>query len=397
MRDVRMVRIGDVAALVRRPIEIDPTTEYREIGIRSFGRGVFHKAPVSGVALGSKRVFWVEPGDLLLNVVFAWEGAVAVAGASEAGRCGSHRFLTYVVNHELADTSYLAWFLKSREGLALLGQLSPGSAGRNRTLSATAFESARVPLPSLERQRQVARLLNEVATKISRLRHLVDRAELVGTRVHESTREQVLQSAITGGGCHARLGDLATINPVTDASSELPPDGTVAFVPMRAVDDVRGTVHWPEFRVVSEISSGLKRFAPDDVLFARITPCMQNGKCAVVPRTLGPVAYGSTEFHVLRMSSWISPDWVQLVLRSRWFRTIAAAHFAGTAGQQRVPARFLENVTIPIPKCLDEQRRLIAEWRARESRLFELRVLHEDRELRSRVLLASAINGVLAT
>src|SRR5205823_11936776 len=61
---------------------------YVEIGVRSFGRGIFHKAPVTGASLGNKRVLEIRPGDLVFNNVFAWEGAVALAGPAEAGTIG---------------------------------------------------------------------------------------------------------------------------------------------------------------------------------------------------------------------------------------------------------------------------------------------------------------------
>ena len=135
--------IGEIAQLERRPVNVDLSHEYHEIGIRSFGRGVFHKEPVSGAALGTKRVFRIKPGDLLLNNVFAWEGAIAVADEEQEGRIGSHRFMTYVVDRNLADPHYLLYYLLSESGLELIRRASPGSAGRNRTLGIKAFESLR--------------------------------------------------------------------------------------------------------------------------------------------------------------------------------------------------------------------------------------------------------------
>src|SRR5205807_2085061 len=108
--------------------------EYREIGIRSFGKGIFHKAPIQGSALGSKRVLRIEPGDLVFNNVFAWEGAVAVAGPEEAGMIGSHRFVTYTVNPGKATAAFLQLFFKTNTGREILLKASPGSAGRNKTL-----------------------------------------------------------------------------------------------------------------------------------------------------------------------------------------------------------------------------------------------------------------------
>ena len=161
--------IGEIAQLERRPVNVDLSHEYHEIGIRSFGRGVFHKEPVSGTALGAKRVFRIKPGDLLLNNVFAWEGAIAVADEEQEGRIGSHRFMTYVVDRNLADPHYLLYYLLSESGLELIRRASPGSAGRNRTLGIKAFESLEVPLPPIAVQRQIALRLDMVRSKAEEL------------------------------------------------------------------------------------------------------------------------------------------------------------------------------------------------------------------------------------
>lgn len=89
---VRKRAIGEVFDKVRNQVRINTSEEYREIGIRSHGLGVFHKENVLGSTLGNKRVFWVKPNCLTLNIVFAWERAIAVTGEEEKGMIASHRF-----------------------------------------------------------------------------------------------------------------------------------------------------------------------------------------------------------------------------------------------------------------------------------------------------------------
>src|SRR5262245_57955823 len=101
-----VVPLGEVLQLQRRWIKVHPTETYREIGVRSFGNGIFHKAPIQGSILGNKRVLRIEPGDLVFNNVFAWEGAVAIAGPEEAGMIGSHRFVTYTVTRRKVPPSF---------------------------------------------------------------------------------------------------------------------------------------------------------------------------------------------------------------------------------------------------------------------------------------------------
>ena len=142
----------DVAPLVRRSVNIKHEEEYYELGIRSFGKGTFHKPPISGIALGTKRIFQIMPGDLLFNIVFAWEGAVAVAKPKDAGRVGSHRFLTCLPKNGLATSTFLCFHFLTEQGLQQLGEASPGGAGRNRTLGLKALEEIIVPVPPLKKQ-----------------------------------------------------------------------------------------------------------------------------------------------------------------------------------------------------------------------------------------------------
>lgn len=173
---VERVRVGEVLTLTRRPVHVHLDESYEEIGIRSFGRGVFHKEPLSGAQLGSKRVFRIEPGDLLLSNVFAWEGAVAVAGEGERGKIGSHRFMTYTPVDNRIDTNWASWFFRSEAGLELIRQASPGSAGRNRTLAIDRFEALEIPLPPIDDQRRVAGSLDRIKTVSDTVARLAQRA-----------------------------------------------------------------------------------------------------------------------------------------------------------------------------------------------------------------------------
>jgi type I restriction enzyme S subunit len=145
-------RMSEVAPLVRRTVEIDPSQEYHELGIRSFSKGTFHKPSVSSMTLGSKRVFRIEPGDLLFSNVFAWEGAVAVARPEDEGRIGSHRFITCVPKPGVATASFLRFHFSTSRGLHQLGEASPGGAGRNRTLGLQSLAQIEVPVPNFENQ-----------------------------------------------------------------------------------------------------------------------------------------------------------------------------------------------------------------------------------------------------
>lgn len=142
----------EAAPLKRRPVEVEPGEKYYETGIRSFGNGTFHKPPIEGTSVGTKKLFRIEANDLLFNIVFAWEGAVAVASPRDHGRVGSHRFLACVPKEGLATSTFLCFHFLTEQGLEQLGKASPGGAGRNRTLGLKSLEEIQVPLPVYEEQ-----------------------------------------------------------------------------------------------------------------------------------------------------------------------------------------------------------------------------------------------------
>lgn len=144
--------MSEVAPLVRRPVEVHVDATYLELGVRSFGKGTFHKPPLLGANVGTKKLFFINPGDLVFNIVFAWEGAVAIPTAKDAGRVGSHRFLTFVPSDDVATADFLRFYFLTSEGLTKLREASPGGAGRNRTLGLQALAAIRVPIPSLDQQ-----------------------------------------------------------------------------------------------------------------------------------------------------------------------------------------------------------------------------------------------------
>lgn len=156
------------------PVVVDSAATYREIGIRSHGKGIFHKAPVSGQSLGEKRVFWVAVDALILNIVFAWEQALAVASAAEVGMIASHRFPMFKAKPGKADVRFMKYFFLTKKGKELLGIASPGGAGRNKTLGKKDFDSLEFLSPSnAEEQRGIADLLTSIdeiiASQIQRL------------------------------------------------------------------------------------------------------------------------------------------------------------------------------------------------------------------------------------
>lgn len=150
-----------------------------------------------------------------------------------------------------------------------------------------------------------------------------------------------------------RLADVADINPRRPQLS-FADDDVVSFVPMEAVSDVLGKLV-PVQRHFAQVKKGYTVFAENDVLFAKITPCMQNGKHAIACNLIDHIGFGSTEFHIVRAREQVIPEWIHYFLRRQRTLDDAVKTFTGTVGQQRVPTSFLEELEIPVPPVADQR------------------------------------------
>ena len=135
----------------------------------------------------------------------------------------------------------------------------------------------------------------------------------------------------------------------------------MSFIPMEDISDVYG--EWVGKRVGSKSTiKGYTKFQDGDIIWAKITPCMQNGKSALLSNLVNGKGYGSTEFHVVRIkSNDVLPRYIHTLLRHFDVLSDAKKYFTGSAGQQRVPTSYLENLLIPIPP-LDVQKQISDEY-----------------------------------
>lgn len=196
----KMVSFENVAPIVRRPVKIEADAFYPELGLRSFAKGTFHKPALSGMEIGNKRLFKIQPGDLLFSNVFAWEGAVAVARKEDEGRFGSHRYITCKVDNRLANTSFLFRYITTPDGIELLKLASPGGAGRNRTLGLSALAAISIPLPPLDEQDKIAEILDGVDAKL---------CLLIAKKNHYQTLKRGLMQKLLTGEWRVKLDDVA--------------------------------------------------------------------------------------------------------------------------------------------------------------------------------------------
>ena len=155
----RTMRLGRAVNHIFRPLTRKSDEEYVSLGLYNRGRGLFHKPNKLGDELGDSDFYWVKEGDLILSGQFAWEGSVALASQDESHCIVSHRYPLIRGKDNILNTEYLWAYLTTREGDFLLNEHSVGSAGRNRPLNINTLLKDDIPVPTIELQMNVSRIV----------------------------------------------------------------------------------------------------------------------------------------------------------------------------------------------------------------------------------------------
>jgi len=152
-----------------------------------------------------------------------------------------------------------------------------------------------------------------------------------------------------------KLKDICEINPRIQGIADYT---LVSFVPMPCVSE-NGEIDPSDIRQFLDVKKGYTVFQENDVLFAKITPCMENGKGAIARGLMNGIGCGSSEFHVLRANKeMVCPEWIYYLSAWSRFRREAEKHMTGSAGQRRVPKAYLENYDVNVPSLPEQTKQI---------------------------------------
>jgi type I restriction enzyme S subunit len=191
--DAPLRPMAEVAPLIRREVSIDPEKSYTELGVRSFYKGTFHRRTVPGSDFSWQDLYQVKAGDLVFSNIMAWEQAIAVAKPEDDGCVGNHRMLTCEVRPDVAVPGFLWFYFTTEEGFAKIYAASPGTAARNRTMTASALMAIEVPVPPLAAQQRFDRLQSDVAAL--KAKHAIIRQ--ANAALIPATLERIFSSEVT--------------------------------------------------------------------------------------------------------------------------------------------------------------------------------------------------------
>lgn len=385
---VEQVRVGDVLALRRREVAVDPMSEYQLIGIYSFGKGIFHREPKLGAELGNYRFFAIERGDLVLSNIQAWEGAIGLATQSEAGKVGTHRFLSYVPIVDRIDTNWARWFFLSEPGMTLIRQAAPGTTIRNRTLAIDRFEALEIPLPPIDEQRVVA-------DRLDRLQEAI-----VGGL---GPRARVSEAGLTALG---RVGLYQAVSELRERSSDFAPLGNLGTWSSGGTPSAKEPIYYGgdiPWAVIGDLNEG---FVVETERTLTSLGVEHSSAKVVPPGTVMVAMYGSIgklgvagvematnqAIATCRPVTSVSADYLISLLRC--IRPELVKLGQGGA-QQNISQTLLKSVIVPKPQPI-EQAQFVARVNQHLERLDRIRRLTRRREELTQSVVPAALNQAFA-
>lgn len=305
----------------------------------------------------------MQKGDVLFGKRRAYQRKVAIAPFD--GIFSAHGMVLRP-NLKVIDANYFPFFISSDKFMDTAVRISVG--GLSPTINWKDLARQEFELPSLDEQKVLAyKLWAAYRLKEAYKKLLVATDEIVKSQFIEmfgnplsSKQKNELK----------RLGQCCIINPRRPNIALCDTD-KVSFIPMPAVSEDGYLVDMAD-EEYGKVKKGFTYFENNDVLFAKITPCMENGKGAIAYGLTNGIGVGSTEFHVLRPINGISsPYWLLTLTRMPIFRERAAKNMSGTGGQKRVSASYLNHFMVGLP-AIEEQRRFEAIYKQADKSKFEL-------------------------
>jgi type I restriction enzyme, S subunit len=177
--------------LIFTPREVPkPLSNYLALGLRSHGKGIFHKLDIDPDSVGMDFLYEVKENDFIVNITFAWEQAVAIVSKKDEGGLVSHRFPTYTLNSQKASVEFFRHFIVTKYFKFLLDLISPGGAGRNRVMSKTDFLKLEIKLPDVNEQIAVAKILNIATNELNQYQQKLQTLQL--------QKKGLMQQLLTG-------------------------------------------------------------------------------------------------------------------------------------------------------------------------------------------------------
>lgn len=268
VREARLVALGDVMQMSRQPVKVDRDREYPNLGIYSFGRGVFAKPPISGATTSASTLYRVREGQFIYSRLFAFEGAFGVVPSQMNGWYVSNEYPTFDVDERQAVVDFLNLAICRQPAWDELAAMTVGMGHRRQRLRPDDLLAFEIALPSLDEQRAILELCS-AAEQLSTAARGEARAAFVALRA----RTEELLFAAEGWEVLPDGWTVGSLAEVTDIRSGITKGRKArgALRPLsfiRAANVQRGYLDLSEIKMLEVTEDEAVRFAlkPGDLL-----------------------------------------------------------------------------------------------------------------------------------
>ena len=301
---------------------------------------------------------FLQPGDIIIATSSGSKNLVGKAASffdNKLISCGA--FCSILRPNHLIDQNFFKYFFQTQHYRRRISETSKGSNINN--LRNQSFSMISIPVPPLAEQKRIVKKIEELFAVIDKNIQKLEHTQQALIQYRQSVLQQAFSGKLykTTNWTDTTLQQVVDINPKT-LIPKLADTESVSFLPMPSVQEE--SLNYVEKKALfSKVKKGYTKFHDNDVLFAKITPCMENGKGCIVHNLSHGIGFGSTEFHVLRCHKRTFPKFIYYFIIQRSFRAEAKNNMSGAVGQQRVPADFLKLHPIYLPS-LPEQKAIVA-------------------------------------
>lgn len=332
--------------------------------------------PKNTVRIKSKSEFdnyIIYEDDILVAMSGATTGKFGIYKSKEIAYQNQRVGKFSILNKNVLDNNFLLYQLDSLK--RKIEEDAYGGAQPN--ISSKKIEEMYIVLPPIEIQKLLVSKIEQLFSDIDKgiddlklaqqLLKVYRQSVLKWAFEGKLTNENVKDGELPEGWTLRLISEISMMNPKLPNKDVVKADLEVQFLPMKLVEEIVNKVHLNETRKFGDVQKGsYTPFIDGDLLFAKVTPCMENGKIAVVKDLKNGIGYGSSEFHVLRSNGRVEIDYLFYFLVQDRFRNEAANAMTGAVGLRRVPKQFIENHNIPLP-TITEQKHIVQEIESRLS------------------------------
>lgn len=269
----------------------------------------------------------------------------------------STEFIPLRPNLKILTREWLAKWLGNDSVIRAVSLNTTGSRMPRANLNH--LKNLEIPLPPIEEQKRIVARVEGLMARVKEAKRLRGEAIEAAQTLLSAELSRIFEEGKKKGWEEKELGSICYLNPKKSEIKGLADDLVVSFVPMSAVNEFTQRITTFAEKKLGSVKKGYTYFRDGDVLFAKITPCMENGKVAIAKNLKNGIGFGTTEFHVIRPNKYVLAEWIYYIIRQPFFRTAAKQRMTGSAGQKRVPIKFLESYKILLPS-IGEQQKIVA-------------------------------------